>query len=82
MTTKKYKKLLMSRGLDRNMAEKERQTIAYLRSRNYNTIKIEEIMECYDNLAERYVSVCGGSLRKWNKRIKETMKYIEEHCTV
>ena len=82
MTTKKYKKLLMSRGLDRNMAEKERQTIAYLRSRNYNAILIKDMMDRYDITAERFVSVCGGSLRKWDKRIKETMKYIEERCTV
>lgn len=82
MTLRKYKKLLMSRGLDRNLAEKERQQIAYLRSRSYNTIMIEEIMECYDNLAERYVYVCGGSLRKWNNQIKENIKYIEERCTV
>lgn len=82
MTTKKYKNLLMSRGIDRNFAEKERQHIAYLRFKNYNPISIKEMMDCYDILAERYVSVCGGSLRKWNKLIKERIKYIEERCTV
>lgn len=82
MTTKKYKKLLMSRGIERNFAEKERQHIAYLRSKNYNQISINEMMDCYDTLAKRYVSVCGGSLRKWNRRIKEQLKFIEEHCTV
>lgn len=69
MTLRKYKKMLMSYGIDRNLAEKCRKNEGVLRHK----LGIEEADEFLDpkRLAEMLLITCNGSLRtkKHNKSV-------------
>ena len=74
MTLRKYKKLLMSRGVDRNLAERERM-LAARRNRHavllgiYGTCRYEDPCQFWKGVAERHVAWCGGSYRTYKKMI-------------
>lgn len=72
MTTRKYKKLLMSEGIDRNLAECARKSYAiflsYLDTRN-----VKESMQDYKRQAEGLRDSFGGHLR--GKRIRVAQRH-------
>lgn len=77
MTTRKYKKMLMSCGIDRNMAEFERQTIAKFRGYsldNYAT----KCMNNYKELASVLKENIGGSLSGRRKLLAKCIRDAEK----
>lgn len=75
MTLRKYKKLLMSCGLDRDFAEYERKELAISRA-HMSQKSYEYFTGLYRELASRYVSVCGGNLRDWKRKVKDAISHI------
>lgn len=67
MTTKKYKKLLMSEGLDRNLAEMERQKAAGLRSEN--KLLADRMMEGYVGTVNSLRLGLGVNYRTFKKNV-------------
>lgn len=67
MTTRKYKKLLMSEGLDRNLAERERKTAARVLS--WNKSSGGSLMERYVDTVNSYRCGLGLNYRTYQKNI-------------
>lgn len=76
MTTKKYKKLLMSCGIERNLAEEMRARQA--RIRRFNTLIADSNMANYMDSAESEIRHCNGSIRVRKKRIRIALKKAME----
>lgn len=82
MTLRKYKKLLMSRGVDRNLAEREKMLVARHRRAavllgSYGTCCYEDLCQYWKIIADIHVARLGGSCRAYKKMIspKELKKY-------
>ena len=72
MTTKKFKKLLMSCGIERNLAEEWRARQA--RIRHYNPLRSDRYMANYKAIAESEIIHCSGSIRERRKKIRIALK--------
>ena len=81
MTLRKYKKKLMSVGLDRNLSEKQRNWAARMR-RGHIGPKSDAILDAYEDHASYYIRVCGGSANRWKAKLAKDLRYIKQHCTV
>lgn len=73
MTLRKYKKCLMSFGLDRDLAEAERKNMARIRSVPYGQY-LECSMETAMLLALHRTNIGCTSLRKYRQHIKLLIK--------
>lgn len=74
MTTKKFKKLLMSCGVERNLAEECRARQA--RIRRYNPLRSDRYMANYKAIAESEINFCNGSIRDRRKKIRVALKNV------
>lgn len=69
MTTRKYKKLLMSRGIDRNSAEQERREAACLR--RSNKAGVDNMMAAYSGIAVYILDAFGGNYRQRERMMRD-----------
>ena len=74
MTTRKYKKLLMSCGVERNMAEEKRRRVSYIRSMSLDWAN--QLMADYRVTAEIEMEMCNGSVRVRRRELRKILKKI------
>ena len=76
MTLRKYKKLLMSYGIDRDLAEEKRKCEAIAR----NLLKIEgsDLRLDPERTARVLLETCNGSLKKQRHNKSVTLRRIRE----
>lgn len=74
MTLKKYKKLLMSCGVERNLAEEQRRRVANVR--RYLGLDCSLLMERYEETAALAKESWNGSIRVRRKKIREAIKNL------
>ena len=82
MTLRKYKKLLMSRGVDRDLAEQEKMLVARYRRAAvllgcYGTLFYEDYCQYWKIIADSHVAYYGGNYRTRKKMLSH--KALEKY---